>query len=168
MSRIALNTPGHLYAILSASTPGLIKVGQTTLDPHERARQLTASTSSPTPFFCAYSRPTNDANASESHAHELLDAYRINSGREFFRISLEQAILTIDHVCGGERAIAAVALSYVDSGPPVETPYADLMSTFEERESDGYTLNETEQAAVRALERNLYLTRLHPHTLAKQ
>ncbi len=153
MSSIVNGSKGFCYimgsAALGGTEPGeagLLKIGATTLSPAERAKQLTASTASPLPFFVLYSRPVPDVNAAEAAMHEIFASKRVNEKREFFRVSLLEAAKMLDLLCASYEPF--------DSGPPVETPYAELFASFEERPDDPY-LNETEQAAVRALERKL-------------
>lgn len=141
MSSIVRGSSGHLYALVTGSH-SLIKVGCTTLDPHERARQLSAATASPTPFFVAYSRWHNDVNIAEASAHELLDEYRVNDGREFFSCSLYQAVSVIDRVC--------VAFE----GRNSSTPMSELFSTFPD-DGSPRNLTEDEREQCRALQRTL-------------
>lgn len=124
MSRIKLGTPGWIYAMVNESTPGLIKLGASTNDPLIRAKQLSASTSAPTPFVCAYSRAVNDVTHAEALAHVMLDAERVNEGREFFRVSLPRAMSIMDLIAGGEKA---------RFDPP--TPMAELFATFPDDDS---------------------------------
>jgi len=121
----------------------LLKIGQTTLDPHERARQLSAATAAATPFHVIYKRWSDDANDAEARVHEILDQYRINDSREFFKVSVYQAVMAIDMVCGGTS----------DWG--MKLPWSELFNSFPDH-GDG-VLNEEEQAACRKLERKLGL-----------
>jgi hypothetical protein len=87
----------YLYICSNPSMPGLLKIGKTTRDPHERSQAL-YSTGVPTPFFVEYSWEVTDCSACERLAHQALDSYRVTKKREFFRIPLKTAhrkILTI-------------------------------------------------------------------------
>jgi len=145
MSRISNGEPGTIYCMRCEShLPGILKVGCTTDDPQVRAKQLTASTSSPTPFHVLYSRQVPDVNAAEKAVHSALAAYRVNENREYFKVSLYEAARTID-------ALFCETFSRFD--PP--TPFADLYSTFD---PDGPPeLTAEEQAQCRALEEKLGL-----------
>lgn len=141
MSRITLGEKGSVYILVNGSFPHLVKIGSTTLDPHERARQLTASTASLTPFFVAYHKSTKDVNASESAAHEILRDYRVNEGREFFNCSLDVAIKAVDRACG-----AAVVLP--------DLSFAELFNSFPD-DGSARELNEEERTACRKLKEKI-------------
>jgi hypothetical protein len=138
MSSIRLGSSGRVYALVSASQEGLVKIGATTLDPKERARQLSAATAAATPFHVVYSRPTNDVTTAEAQVHALLSEFRVNDGREFFAVSVAQAIAAIDQVCGVQDRLPA-------------TPFAELFASFPD-DGSPRPLTEQEQEQCRALE----------------
>ncbi len=141
MSKIPLNTPGHVYIMTSAtlSQAGLIKIGASTGDPDIRAKQLSASTSSPTPFSVLYSRPVSDVNAAEAEMHRIFAHARVNDGREYFKISLSEAVRALDILCGDYR-------------PQPPTPMAELFASFPD-DGEPRDLTPEEQAKCRALEK---------------
>ena len=132
---------GWIYIMSSGSIPYL-KIGQTTDDPNKRAAQLSASTSAPTPFHVAYCRAVPNCNLAERMIHSALAAYRVNEGREFFKVSLYEAARTLD---------ALLLETFSMHEPP--TPMAELFASFDP--SDDPNLNAVEQAACRELERKL-------------
>ncbi len=142
MSKIPLGTPGFVYLLTNASMPGLIKIGATTADVATRAKQLTASTSSPTPFHEVYSRRVKDVNAAEAAVHSALATYRVNEGREFFRVSVYEAARTLDSLLGE---------TFSRFEPP--TPMAELFASFDP--SDSNELTPDEQRQCRELEAQL-------------
>lgn len=119
----------------------LYKVGQTTLDPFERARQLTVQTASPTPFHVVHYRWAKDANVAEAMAHEILDEHRINDSREFFRAPLSHIIQVVDRVTGNVVK-------------PMPLPWSELFSTFPD-DGEGRTLTAEEQKKCNALRTEL-------------
>ena len=128
MSSITTGQPGFVYLATSStlSAAGLLKIGATTHDPDLRMKQLTASTSSPTPFFVAYSRRVSDVNDVEQRLHELFDDRRVNEGREFFQVTVYEAAMALDKMAGeGTRW----------KNEP-ETPWAELFATFPDDGSD--------------------------------
>lgn len=135
MSSISLGSPGYVYLIGNGSMPGLLKLGATTDDPNLRAKQLTASTSSPTPFHVLYSREVPDVNAMEAAMHAAFASQRINENREFFRVSLYEAATTLDALCGDTQ---------FHQDPP--TPWANLFATFPDN-GTARDLTEEERAA---------------------
>lgn len=126
-----------------AMKEGILKIGACTCLPEERAKQLTASTSSALPFVVLYSRATQDVNATEAAMHAAFAAQRVNEGREYFRVSLYEAARTLDSLC-------ADTFSRFD--PP--TPFAELFSTFPD-DGSGRSLTPKEQAACRRLARSV-------------
>lgn len=72
----------------------MVKVGQTTKDPEERARELSAATGVPTPFIVGFSVFVSDCKSAERHAHKLLEqrGIRVTENREFFRASLQEIV----------------------------------------------------------------------------
>lgn len=75
--------------------PGLVKVGLTTRDTAERARELAGASGVPTDFIVAYEASFEDVHGAEQHMHAALAAYRVNRGREFFRVPPTFAIDTL-------------------------------------------------------------------------
>ena len=75
----------------------MVKIGKSTRDPEERAKELSSATGVPTPFMVAYSIMVSDCDAAEKFAHELLSLQgaRLTKNREFFEVSLSDAIKVI-------------------------------------------------------------------------
>lgn len=140
MSKIKLGQNGSVYILLNEATPGIIKVGATTDDPLVRAKQLSASTSVVVPFVVAYSRQVSDVNEVERLMHQYLDEYRVNQGREYFRVSLYKAVNTLDLIVGGNKA----------SWEPL-TPFAELFASFDD-DGTARELTPEEQKKCRVLE----------------
>ena len=120
----------------------MLKLGATTLDPHERARQLTASTSSPTPFVVAYYRRVPDVNKAERMMHETFADRRVNGGREFFQCSVLEACTALDRIANGEAINA------------IKTPFAEMFAQWPDDGGDR-ELSDSERAQCRELEGRL-------------
>lgn len=88
------NNKGYVYVMINPSYEGLVKIGKTTKDPEERAKELSSATGIATPFIVAYKRMFNDCSRAESLIHSILEerGHRINKSREFFSISISDAI----------------------------------------------------------------------------
>jgi hypothetical protein len=67
-----------------AHTENLFKVGFTDRDPEVRAKELSASTSSPSPFVVLRAWAVSEGRLAEQAAHDALSAVRLSSNREFF------------------------------------------------------------------------------------
>ena len=86
---------GWVYVLKNDSMSGLVKIGFTTLRPEERAKSL-EGTGVPTPYIVATAFLFSDKVwAIEQAAHNLLEAARVSTGREFFRCSPEEAAMAI-------------------------------------------------------------------------
>ena len=85
---------GWVYVLINGTMPGLAKIGKTTRDPEGRATELSGATGVPTPFVLAYQRYFSDCGAAEAYAHTLLtqQGHRESTNREFFRVSITEAI----------------------------------------------------------------------------
>lgn len=86
------NHPGYVYVLINPATPNLVKIGKTTKDPEERARELSSATGVPEPFIIIYKAFFQDCTKGEEFVHELLSSKRISNKREFFRVSNTEAI----------------------------------------------------------------------------
>ena len=91
----------YVYVLSNPSMPGLLKVGYSKNNPHKRVKQLDRSTSIPTGFKVEWSYPCYNAIQLEGEVHKVLDSYRVNRGREFFRISLQEVKETVERL--GEK-----------------------------------------------------------------
>lgn len=83
-----------------AHAEDLFKVGFTDRDPETRAKELSASTSAPSPFVVLRAWAVSEGRLAEQAAHEALGAVRLSANREFFHTPyaelqalLESAIL---------------------------------------------------------------------------
>lgn len=131
---------GFIYALICPSQPDLVKVGCSIYHPLDRVRQLSASTSTALPFVLAYHRKVAFPFAVESRIHLILDEYRVNDSREFFRLPLHEVIKVMDTFEEIRNA-------------EVKTPFAELFASFDQDGPD--ELTEDERAQCRALERRI-------------
>ena len=95
---------GYLYVISNPSMPGLVKVGMTSKQPEERMKSL-YSTSVPTPFEAEYFALCKDRKKNEDIAHKALKSWRVNSRREFFRLTPEDAVARIHFALDDAKVI---------------------------------------------------------------
>lgn len=88
------STEGYVYVMTNASIEGQVKIGKTTRDPYERAKELSSATGVPTPFVVVFYKPFKDCHFAEKTIHQYLEkrGYRVNNNREFFNISTTEAI----------------------------------------------------------------------------
>ncbi|MDG5852449.1 GIY-YIG nuclease family protein [Clostridium beijerinckii] len=83
---------GFIYIMINDSFNGLIKIGKTTVDAEERAKQLSKGSGVPTPFRVASQLYVSNCDATEKKIHDELNDYRVNPNREFFKYPLHKAI----------------------------------------------------------------------------
>ena len=103
---------GYIYALINPSLEGLVKIGKTTRDPTDRAKELSSSTAAPTPFVLAFDVYVEDCSEAEVYLHTLLQrrGYRVSENREFFNAPLKEIIKAMLEVEGSS------------AGPPPRTP----------------------------------------------
>jgi hypothetical protein len=85
---------GIVYVLTNPAMPGLVKIGQTTNEIHNRLNELN-TTGVPFPFECLYACEVEDRKLVEISLHKAFYPYRVNPRREFFEIDPEQAIVIL-------------------------------------------------------------------------
>ncbi|MBO4560797.1 MAG: GIY-YIG nuclease family protein [Bacteroidaceae bacterium] len=85
---------GYVYVMINPSLPDMVKIGKTTKDPNERAKELSTATGVPTPFVVVFYKPFTNCDAAELTIHNYLEdqGYRVSENREFFNIPVNDAI----------------------------------------------------------------------------
>lgn len=111
---------GYVYILINAAFPEFIKIGLTTLDPKERARQLSVGTGIPAPYAVAWKVYVSNCKVVEQLAHGNLAAHRTRNNREFFRLPVEDAI----------ELIAEIAAPYKLTSP-LQTPAVTVSEEYE-------------------------------------
>lgn len=88
------DTFGYVYVMINPSLPNLVKIGKTSREPNERAKELSSATGVPTPFILVYYKPFRDCHLAESVIHHFFEekGARVNGNREFFQVSTNEAI----------------------------------------------------------------------------
>jgi hypothetical protein len=89
---------GHVYILINACMPGLVKIGHSIRSPEERAQELSQTTGVPMPYIVAYQEEVVCCDEAEREIHRLLDKWRVNRGREFFSIAVKDAIQVVAEV----------------------------------------------------------------------
>lgn len=85
---------GFVYILENPSLPGLLKIGQSAKDPHQRAIEL-RSTGVPDPFHVVYFGLFENYEDLERTVHAHLMHQRHSQDREFFALSAEEAVYAI-------------------------------------------------------------------------
>ena len=83
---------GYLYCFSNPSMKGILKIGMTKRNPDERLKEANKSDTwkPPTDYELLYSVKCYEPEKKEKFLHKLLDEYRINKNREFFRVDEEK------------------------------------------------------------------------------
>ena len=85
-----------VYVLSNLTSPGLLKIGYTKKLPEERAKQISSATGVALPYKVEWAYQCFNGEMVEREVHHKLKAQRVNSSKEFFQISLEEAKETIN------------------------------------------------------------------------
>ncbi|PFM11655.1 hypothetical protein COJ40_08835 [Bacillus cereus] len=89
-----MDNNGYVYVLMNPAMTEMVKVGMTTRDPEDRVGELSSATGVPNQFILVYKERFDDCVAAEKMAHEILEGkgYRVAQNREFFNVSIPEAI----------------------------------------------------------------------------
>ncbi len=138
-----MNDNGYVYVLMNPSMKGLVKIGKTTRNPTDRAKEISSSTGVPTPFAVVYEVYFKSCSQAEKFVHNYLGdkGYRVSSNREFFEIPIKEAI---DAVMNAKEHLGEIEkVSY-------ETGYL-LSNILEVAKSHEYGFGEYAQNSDKAL-----------------
>lgn len=117
---------GWVYIITNKAIPDLIKIGYSTKDPHLRAEEL-GNTGSPHGYDVVYDALVFEPRRVEQTVHERLEKHR--EGREWFRCSLEDAVIAITEVADENLLVET---RHGASRPDISTAGADKLKKRED------------------------------------
>ena len=101
--------PGHIYILSSPAMPDLLKNGYTARPVETRAVELADATGVPRAFVIEYSKSIENAEFMEGVVHGLLAGASPSANREFFFISVSEAVRVVDAACAGKRPSGSVS-----------------------------------------------------------
>ena len=87
-----------IYILSNPSFPGFLKIGYTRKEIGIRIKDLSKATGVPTPFKLEYIFKCYNGLQLEADVHKHLKDFRVNSYREFFDITLAQAIEAVKYL----------------------------------------------------------------------
>jgi len=87
-----------IYVLSNPTYPGLLKIGYTRKEIGIRVKDLSKATGVPTPFKLEYVFKCYNGLQLESDIHKHLKDFRPNNYREFFDVTLNQAIEAIKYL----------------------------------------------------------------------
>lgn len=99
-SLLADGSPDHqwVYILQNEAMPGLLKIGYSDSSPERRVKEISRGTGVPVEFSLAWVFPCFNGIRLEKEIHSKLEYCRVNKGREFFRLPLDQAISVIEEL----------------------------------------------------------------------
>ena len=112
---------GRVYVLSNKAMPGLLKIGYTMNTVEGRVKELSSATGVPSEFFIEYQVECRDAAGVEAHVHESFHNSRHNNSREFFSISLANAVNIIRKYA--KEIIDEELTGYIDSSKSTVTFY---------------------------------------------
>jgi hypothetical protein len=83
---------GRVYVLSNPAMPGLLKIGYTMNTVEGRVKELSLATGVPTTFCIEYQLECRDPAGLEAYAHTFFQSKRYNGNREFFSISINDAV----------------------------------------------------------------------------
>jgi hypothetical protein len=90
---------GYLYILSNPAMPGLLKIGLTTRTVPDRVAELSAATGVPSAFLIEAYFESSDPQEHEEAVHRKLQNRRV-AGKEFFRVSLDEAVEALRNITG--------------------------------------------------------------------
>jgi hypothetical protein len=89
---------GYVYILLNPAFTGYVKIGKTTKGSETRARELSSGTGVPAPFSVAWDAYVINCDHVEKLIHQRLAVVRSRQDREFFAISLKEAVAVVSEI----------------------------------------------------------------------
>ncbi len=87
----------------------VLKIGLTRKSSSQRAKGLSRSTAIPLDFVVRREIPVEDVDIAERRIHLMLDQFRINPNKEFFKISLSKAVELCKAIAAYENEDCSIA-----------------------------------------------------------
>ena len=85
-----------VYVLANKTMPNLVKIGYTNRTPDKRAEQISRGTGVPIKFSVEFAFKCFNGEQLERELHKYLSPYRINTEREFFQLTVDEAKRTIE------------------------------------------------------------------------
>lgn len=80
-----------VYILSNPSMPDILKIGYTKLDPQERSNQIGRGTGIPQEFYVEWAYKCFNGEEIEREVHKYLKEQRVNTNKEFFKLSVDEA-----------------------------------------------------------------------------
>ena len=98
--QIPTNVPNAqwVYILSNPSIPGMVKIGYTNNEPDVRVKEINRATGIPTDFVVEFALPCVNGYEVEQLVHEELEDLRVSNRKEFFKVSVEDAVYLIQEI----------------------------------------------------------------------
>ena len=107
------------------SLRGMVKIGYTCTEVDNRQAQLSASTAIPTPFEIEHWEIVENPRALESFLHRKYSKARVNTGKEFFRVSADDVIEAMNLRVWGTTDFLKILPAMIHKGWELYQKYPD-------------------------------------------
>lgn len=148
-----------VYVLTNPSYRDMVKIGQTDRTPYDRARELSTGTGVPTSFTVAYYAETTDDKAAcllERKIHNALSGKRLNRSREFFTISVAEAIAYIETIGHNSNAIAITSTEIAAKAERIRAERAAAFAEQQRRNEEAAARYRAEQQRLQAEQARIY------------
>jgi hypothetical protein len=134
---------GYVYCLSNPAMPGLLKIGFTDRPIVNRLKELSAATGVPEAFEVEFCVRVRNASDLERRLHFELREFRVSTQKEFFRLSIEEAVNRILSFLSPTELSTSSASSTINESPPTANPAPITHETQRARpENYGANLNE--------------------------
>lgn len=138
---------GFIYVLSNPSMDGIYKIGMTVRDVEQRVKELSKSTSIPTPFNIEIVFHSDAPYEDEQRIHSLLSKFRISDSREFFKCELREIVnicreITQSFVVGEDLSMPAMTNDVISLSS--ELNLIDTCELYPLLKDISYTGNEVE------------------------
>src|SRR5437870_4727972 len=121
---------GYIYILVNPAFTGLVKIGRTVKELYIRAREISQGVGVPAPYQVVWDALVNNHGEVERLIHKELALYRVRNNREFFSLSLKQAISLVERIIAPYACenTLTVELPLASDLPASETATQDQLS----------------------------------------
>jgi hypothetical protein len=92
-------TTGYVYILTNKFVPNLVKIGKTTRNGDIRTKEVSSPTGVPGTYETAHKRWVVNCHVAEKEVHWVLRHKRPDKRKEFFELTLDEAIEIVDEIC---------------------------------------------------------------------
>ena len=132
---------GFIYIMSNPLHPDVVKIGQSSKDPNERRKEL-GTTGVLEEFVLEYRALTENYVSLEKEIHRRLASVRVRKDREFFKISVPDAIEKIREIAGNRIESDKI---YFVSEEEIQRIKADKQKKAEEALNEMHRKNKEEE-----------------------